>query len=330
MKKQLIVKKLFCVLALICVFVSVFAVDAFAVSSVNTSISPDDDPNLRYIYTNQGTDKPISVWMVSSSEKYYLRFLKNVPAYIVAHEVVGADGTASGYSAATWLTFYDVNFNPVKCYVDMWIYKSDGLSYEVVGNVSEYCIGYYCPKIACQQFSGTAVFQDSDRSSLIYAVQKNVMQYRYRFELYTAADINALFKKQGKPDAEGMIYLHKSDEFSDILGYHWVSAKWFDQLQDEAKQLVDNLNAENSDLLDRIAELEKLNTDAVKAYDEGKAAAYAEYNAVSGLLDGTVNAISSTVGFFFDNIKVGAVTLGGVVSLVIIFVVVICIVRKVK
>lgn len=329
MKIQLIVKKLFCVLALICVFVSVFAVDAFAVSSVNTSISPDDDPNLRYIYTNHGTDKPISVWMVSSSEKYYLRFLKNVPAYIVAHEVVGADSTASGYSAATFLTFYDVNFNPVKCYVDMWIYESDGLSYKVVGNVSEYCIGYYCPNIACQQFSGTAVFQDTDRSSLINAVQKNVMQYRYRFELYTAADINDLFKKQTKNNEDA--YLGStSQDFSEILGYHWVSAKYYDLMSQEYSKNIASWNDTASELQARIAELEKLNTDAVKAYDEGKAAAYSEYNAVSGLIDGTVNTISSTIGFFFDNIKVGAVTLGAVVSLVVIFVVVIVIVKKVK
>lgn len=329
MKKQLIVKKLFCVLALICVFVSVFAVDAFAVSSVNTSISPDDDPNLRYIYTNHGTDKPISVWMVSSSEKYYLRFLKNVPAYIVAHEVVGADSTASGYSAATFLTFYDVNFNPVKCYVDMWIYESDGLSYKVVGNVSEYCIGYYCPNIACQQFSGTAVFQDTDRSSLINAVQKNVMQYRYRFELYTAADINDLFKKQTKNNEDA--YLGSTSQaFSEILGYHWVSAKYYDLMSQEYSKNIASWNDTASELQARIAELEKLNTDAVKAYDEGKAAAYAEYNAVSGLLDGTVNAVSSTVGYFFDNIKVGTITLGGVLSILIIFLVVVFIIRKVK
>ena len=329
MKKQLIVKKLFCVLALICVFVSVFAVDAFAVSSTNISVSPEDDPNLRYIYTHQGTDKPISVWMVNSNEKYYFRFLKGTPSYIVAHEVVGADGTASGYSAATWLSFYDANFNPVKCYVDMWTYKDDGLSYSSVGNVSEYCIGYYCPNIACQQFSGTAVFQDSDRSSLIYAVKEHVKKNRNVYELYTAADINDFFKLQLKKD-DGGYFGSNSQDYDEILGYHWVSAKYYDLMSQEYSKNILSWNDTASELQARIAELEKLNTDAVKAYDEGKAAAYAEYNAVSGLIDGTVNTISSTVGFFFDNIKVGTVTLGAVVSLVVIFVVVIVIVKKVK
>ena len=244
MKKQLIVKKLFCVLALICVFVSVFAVDAFAASSTNISISPDDDPNLRYIYTKYGTDKPISVWMVSSSEKYYLRFLKNVPAYIVAHEVVGADATSLGYSAATYLTFYDSNFQPVKCYLDLWIYESDGLSYKVVGNVSEYCIGYYCPKIACQQFSGTAVFQDTDQSSLINAAQKNVIKNRFANELYTAADINDLFRKQKKNNEDA--YLGStSQDFSEILGYHWVSANYYDLMSQEYSKNIASWNDNN-------------------------------------------------------------------------------------
>lgn len=331
MKKQLIVKKLFCVLALICVFVSVFAVNASAEVTTNTSLTEDDDFRLIHVNELLGTNFPITVWS-DGKNRFYIRFLQGVPSYIFSDVQVSSDGNALGYTAQTRLLFYDDNMNPLECYCDYVYYDAQGaLIYKTGGRSTEFNIGYYAAsEFTCLQFAGTAVFNDHDLNHKIFTVKQNVKDHRNAYNLFTAADINALFKQQGKPVAEGMIYLHKSDEFSDILGYHWVSAKWFDQLQDEAKQLVDNLNAENSDLLDRIAELEKLNTDAVKAYDEGKAAAYAEYNAVSGLLDGTVNAVSSTVGYFFDNIKVGTITLGGVLSILIIFLVVVFIIRKVK
>lgn len=326
MKRQLFVK-IFAVLALIIVLATSLMTSVSAEMSINTSVSSGSDYNLSYLYSHFGTNREYSVWS-DGTRTYYLRFVEGFsPSYIVCKTIYGSD--VGGYQPTTVLYFYDSNFNEISGLLkfDYWVYYHDGLVYGKFCETDQFFFGYYLPDMACLQFSGTAIFDGevSMEESYIYAIQQNVIKKRNDFGLFYLKDIDDLFRLQAKDfSSDDSSLFITSSKIPDIFGYNWVSGDLYDRLHSD-------LVSSYSELEERNFVLESLHDkDLTEAYEQGKAAAYSEYNAVSGLIDGAVNTVSATVGFFFDNIKVGTVTLGGVISILVIFLVVVLIYKKVN